>query len=447
MSLFRNLAALALGLSLLLGSVAPATAQLFFASRPDPGFTIGPLMIRARVTDGANPVTVHVVWSLVLPPGRAATDVAQDLYLLWPGEVREVAAGAGPRDPALARYVEALGFAVIGDGQLPLFAQTVTEGKTKTQPEAAGASFVIFVQEDGVLGLSPPATFIRIPWSPQLTERGTLMELRMTVNNLIKPRKSTWAEQLFVGGRYRFSLTFNEVRDRPLFPMYFAHRDRVVRLADAPSELAVNFAHSDRLKIDQVFPQTSIRRLSETEDSTEVVSIFLERSDGITPQQLAVQFGYFSRVQAAALVLIPMLFFLLGNAMGPVVGRAALRLSDVLRARVHLGGPRVREKGVIIPRELLARIVPGQTTRAEVVQLLGEEVEEHEQLALPERRTLVYKGRRVVPATRRLFGWVSTVHHWKVERHEVRIEVKGAVVQDVQAQVGYYRLDADDAAQ
>ena len=49
---------------------------------------------------------------------------------------------------------------------------------------------------------------------------------------------------------------YNEVRDRPLFPMYFAHRDRVVHLADAPAELVVSFPHSDRLKIDQIFPPT-----------------------------------------------------------------------------------------------------------------------------------------------------------------------------------------------
>ena len=90
-------------------------------------------------------------------------------------------------------------------------------------------------------------------------------------------------------------MSFHEVRDRPLFAMYFANRDRVVRLADAPAELVVSFAHSDRLKIDDVFPPTSLRRLSETEESTEVVSIFLDKTEGITPQHLSVQFGYFSK--------------------------------------------------------------------------------------------------------------------------------------------------------
>jgi hypothetical protein len=120
--------------------------------------------------------------------------------------------------------------------------------------------------------------------------------------------------------------------------MYFAHRDRVIRLADAPAELAASFAHSDRLKIDEVFPPTAIRRLSETEDTTEVVSLFLDKTEGITPQHLAVQFGYFSRIQAWALVLVPTLFFVLGQAIGPALGRTALRLATRAGAHVYLGG-------------------------------------------------------------------------------------------------------------
>ena len=134
---------------------------------------------------------------------------------------------------------------------------------------------------------------------------------------------------------------FHEVRDRPLFPMYFAHRDRVVRLADAPAELVVQFPQSDRLKIDDVYPPTAIRRLSETLETTEVVSLFLDRSDGVSPQQLAVQFGYFSRTQTALLVAAPLLIFALGQAMGPLLGRGLLRVIDVVSARVQLGGWRV----------------------------------------------------------------------------------------------------------
>jgi hypothetical protein len=48
------------------------------------------------------------------------------------------------------------------------------------------------------------------------------MDLRLKVNGLVKPRKSTWAERLIVGGRYVLTMSWNEVRDRPLFAMYFA---------------------------------------------------------------------------------------------------------------------------------------------------------------------------------------------------------------------------------
>ena len=253
-----------------------------------------------------------------------------------------------------------------GEGRLPLIAQSLSEGGQgpKEEVQAGGAPYVTFVQTGGALGLSPPATFIRIPWTPRLADRAWLMDLRLKVNGLVKPRKSTWAEHLIVGGRYVLTMSWNEVRDRPLFAMYFAHRDRVVPLADAPSELVVNFAHSDRLKIDQVFPPTSIRRISENLESTEVVSLFLDKSDGITPQHVSVQYGYFSSVQAWALVLVPALFFILGQAMGPLIGRSALRAGSFVFARVHVGGwntsPRRRETGRIVPREALAKIVPGQ---------------------------------------------------------------------------------------
>ena len=438
-----------LAASAVLLAPAPASAQLFFASRPDPAFTIGPLMIRARVNEGASAVTVNVLWSLVIPASLRPDEIAQDLYLLWPGEVQEDTT-LGKAEPALAKYVQERGFSVIGEGRLGLFAQTISEsaGSERGEAQPGGAPFVVFVQEGGALGLSPPATFIRIPWTPRFSDRGWLMDLRMRVKGLIKPRKATWAEELFIGGRYRLTMSYNEVRDRPLFPMYFAHRDRVVRLADAPAELVVSFAQSDRLKIDEVFPPTSLRRLSDTEESTEVVSLFLDKTEGITPQHMAVQFGYFSRLQAWGLVLIPFLFFVLGQAIGPVLGRTAVRLVNTASARVHLGGwngmPRPRQSGVVLSRDVLEKIVPGETTREEVIRLCGVDMEQFEQFPASDRRTLVYHGRRLVPKTQRLFGWVSTVGHWEAERHEVRIELERDVVRDVQAQIRYYRLTAQE---
>jgi hypothetical protein len=400
------------------------------------------LIVRASVIEGSNVVRVDVLWTLAIPGAVRPADIAQDLYLLWPGEVQEIAA-LGKPDPALARYVEERGFSTVGEGRVALFGQNLSASRGTSEPQAGGAPFAVFVQSGGALGLSAPATLIRIPWTPRLADPGWLMGLRMNASGLIKPRKGTWAEELFVGGRYLFTMSYNEVRDRPLFPMYLAHRDRVVRLADAPAELAASFAHSERLKVDQVFPPTAIRRLSETEETTEVVSLFLDRTDSITPQHLAVQFGYFSKVQAWALVLIPALFFVLGQAIGPVLGRTALQFVSTAGARVHLRGwnrlPRIRQSGVILTRDVLQKIAPGQTTREEVIALCGPAMERHEQFPASDRRTLIYRGRRLVPKTQRRLGWFSTVEHWEAEQHEVRIELERDVVRDVHAEVRYYR--------
>ena len=428
-----------------LTDVAPARAQLFLASRPDPGFAVGPLSIRASVTEGVPLVTVDVLWSLVLPPNRSAADAAQDLYLLWPGEVVGDST-PGTTDPTLARYVEAQGFDIIGEGRVSLLGESLAHGVAAAAP--AAAPYVVFVQTGGPQGLSPPATFIRIPWTPRLADRASLMNLKFKMNGLVKPRKTTWLERLVVGGQSTISISWNEMRDRPLFAMYFAHRDRVVPLADAPSELVVNFANSDRLKIEQVFPPTSIRRISETLESTEVVSLFLDKSDGITPQHVAVQFGYFSAVQAWALVLVPAFFFIIGQAMGPLIGRSAVQAGSFLAARLRVGGwnagPGRREAGRIVPRDTLEKLVPGRTTREEVLRLCGDPTEAHEEFATPGRQVLLYRGRRLVPSARRIFGWLSAVRHWQVERQEVKITVDHDLVSDVQASTRHYRRTADE---
>jgi hypothetical protein len=424
-------------------AAAPVEAQLFIASRPEPPFTIGPLMVRATVREEPGPVPVVVTWSLLLPPERRAADVAQDLYLLWPGEVRHDVPDQKP-DAALARYVTDRGFDVVGEGRVGLLARSLADGATEMR--AGGVPFVVFVQT-GALGLSPPATFIRIPWTPRLADRGWLMELTLHVPGLVKPQTVGWAEALVRGGHSRVAIGFHEVRDRPLFPMYLAHRDRIVHLADAPAELVVQFPQSDRLKIHEVYPPTSIRRLSETLESTQVVSLFLDRSDGVTPQQLAVQFGYFSRAETIILVAAPLLIFALGQAMGPLLGRGLVRLADMVAARVRLG--RWREgrdpgAGVIVPREVLERIEPGKTTREEVLRLCGQPGERQDQYPGSRRTTLIYRGRRLVPEARRIFGWLSTVRHWDVERHEVRIELEGDTVRDVREDVRRYRLGPEE---
>jgi hypothetical protein len=417
---------------------APAQAQMFFSTRPDAPFAIGPLTVRATVTPALGSVEMSVLWALDIPGTARPADLEQDIFLLWPGAV-ESPPDAKPADKTLATYVEQRGFASIGEGRLPLYALNIYAQGAAAAPQPVGeVLFVTFVQDSDALGLSPPATWIRIPWLPQMADRIFMMELRMRVAGVIKPKKVGWVESLFVGDRHLFQLSFHEVRDRPLFPMYAEHRDRALRLADAPAELVAHFSQSDGLRIEQLYPPTSIRRLSENLESTEVVSLFMGATEGVVPQHLSAQFGYYSRLQGLILVAIPLLLLAAGPALGPVMGRMAAKLGSRLAARVHWaprGAVRPRQQGVLLSRETLDHIVPGTTTIEQVRALLGPEAEEQERLDDPDHRTLIYRGWRAEPLIRRRLGWFSTVERWEIFAHEVRIEVERGVVKGVHAEV------------
>lgn len=344
----------------------------------------------------------------------------------------------GAPDPALARYVEERGFIVTGEGRLPLYAQALYRmGDEPPTPIPGGAPYVSFVRRGGPLGLTSPVTYVRIPWTPMFANRTFLINLRMGLRHLVKPRRATWIENAFWGRRSTASLTFNDVRGRALFPFYLENRSRVIHLADEPSQLMLNFARSEQLKIQEVFPQTATRKLSEVLESTEVVSVFLGHAEGATPQVLTVQFGYFTGWQSWAPVLIPIIFFALGNLAGPLFALAARRVGAKLASTIHLGPlSRIeRQTGAVVRRETLARITPGTTTQEDVLRLCGPATEEHEQLNTPDRRVQIYRGRTMVPQRRRGFGWVATVSRWNVEYHEVEIALERGIVQDVQARV------------
>jgi hypothetical protein len=100
---------------------------------------------------------------------------------------------------------------------------------------------------------------------------------------------------------------------------------------------------------------------------------------------------------------------------------------------------------VILDRDTLTRIAPGTTTYQEVLQLCGHDVEERVTLAEPDRKTLVYRGRRIIPHHRRLAGVLAAVTYWDVEDHEVEIIVERDVVRDVQAHVRRSRLSGAEA--
>jgi hypothetical protein len=423
-------------------AAAPAVAygQVFIASQPKPEFTIGPLFVRANVGPRHGPVEVSVLFSLVVPATVKSDAFAQDLYLLWPGDV-DGQAVAGAPDPALRKSIEGRGFEVMREGRLPLAARAIAVGRNRPKPEpiAGGAPYVTYTREPGPLGQGTPASWIRIPWTPRLADRTWLIELQMRLTGLRRQKQATWLENALWGERHILTLSFNDVRTRATFPMYLAYRDRVVHLADDPSQLTVNFADADHLKIHEVYPGSSQRRTSETRRATEIVSAYLDPSEGIRPQVLSVQYGYFTGWKAWSPVLFATLFFVLGNLAGPLVTMLVKTVGARLQGRIQFGpssgAPGQRETGTIIPREALARIAPGETTHAQVLDLCGPDPEQRERLSEPGRRTLVYRGRRVVPHRRRRFAWLATVNRWDVEHHEVEIELDGDRVRDVQAQV------------
>jgi hypothetical protein len=65
----RNLS-LVLALGVLCGVAAPASAQVFLASRPHPEFTVGPVIVLAMVPQDLGTVQVNLSWSLGVPAGR-----------------------------------------------------------------------------------------------------------------------------------------------------------------------------------------------------------------------------------------------------------------------------------------------------------------------------------------------------------------------------------------
>jgi hypothetical protein len=430
-------------------SPAAAHAQIFVASRPNPSFAVGPLFVRGTVTPTLDQIAVDIFFSIDVPAGKSASDIEQDLFLLWPGAVTPDPK-IGKADPALEKYISERGFDPIDGGRVALSARNLYQSGPQRAAEtiAGGAPFVTFVRDNSALGLSAPATWIRIPWNPRLANKVYLMALHLNTRGLIRDKPATWVERTLWGPRHRVTLSFNETRQRAVFPMYFQQRDRVIRLGDEPAQIMLDFANADHLKIDEMSPSTARRQLSETLDNTDTIALFLDRTEGITPQVLSVQFGYFTGLQSWAPVLIPTLFFVLGNVAGVLVRNLAERFNKRWMGRVLFRRgreePPARQQGTVLEPETLQRIVPGVTTYEEVLRLAGPEVEVHSRSAEPERRRLVYRGRRVVPRRRRAFGWLTTVGHWDAEQHEVEIELERDVVRDVQARVTRSRLNAPE---
>jgi hypothetical protein len=427
-----------LGLVASLIATPPVEAQVFLASRPHPGLAVTPLFIVAHVSSAAADVPVEVMFSLMIPPDRSALELEQDLFLLWPGEVVATDTTGGISLPAdVAAQVT-----VIARGRLRLQAQRHYESPADTEILKAGAPFVSVVRTGGPMGLSPAATYIRIPWTPRLANQAWLMSVHFTARGLVKPKPTTWLGRTISGPRSTLALGFNDVGAPAMFSMYYWQRDNVLPVT-SPARLVASFARAEHLAIDQMFPPAARREPSPSRPGTDLVSLFLTSAEGLTPQVLRVEFGYFSRLQSWGPVLIPALFFALGNAVGGLLRGFAAQMYRRLSGWLQLGRQRASavglDTGTVIPRDRLASIVPGATTYVQVLQLCGPEVEEREDLAMPRRKTLVYRGRRDVPHRRWGWSWLAAVSYWDVERHEVEIITEDDVVQNLQVRIGRAR--------
>ena len=427
-----------------------ARGQAFIASRPDPDFRIGPLFVSASVKPAdveapkgphapqAASLTVVVSWSLVLPPHRKAADVAQDLYLMWPGEVVGTP-GATGADPDLVRRLGEAGFRVKESGSLRLLARSRTDmgtGPSTGLVTLGEAPFATFGRVDAPAG-ARGAALIRIPWKPEMASLDWLVRLEIPFREVIVATRVSWIEETFWGRRYVLSLGFGDVGYASLYPLYFGARDRVIPLARDFSMLQVNFADASHLKVEELIPATAARRLSETRADTETFRLPLLASEGLAPQQLKIRFAYFSGRLPWRPILISALLLGLGNLTGPLFLALGRRIARTFRARIHVGrsAESGRQSGTIPPRDALERVRPGVTTYDDVLRLFGPQAEAHERLPSGETRTLVYRGQRVVPHRRRSFGWFATVSHWDVEDHEVQIDFERNLVRDIQARI------------
>jgi hypothetical protein len=427
---------------LLCGGPTAGRAQVFLSSEPHPEFAIGPLFIVGTIRPDLGPVAVRVSWSVTLPPGGSAQDIGAALYLLWPGEVAEATAPGAP-DPALGRHVEERGFTVINRGRLALETRDRTKLGTLAQgtPLPEAASFVTFYKTGTNAAQSGIGTFVRIPWTPLLADPVSLMSFTMAIKDAIAPKPATWTEELFWGRRHTVSLSAGSAGSLALYSLYFDQRDRVIRLARDFSLLAVSFTDADHLRVEEINPASATRRPSRVRAGGETVSLPIAAAEGTMPQTLKVQFSYFSGPVAWRPIVISVILLIIGNLMGAFMFAQEVR--RFFRTRFHLQArPRRRlsNHGAVPAAEALVRIVPGRTTRDEVLQICGPPAEEREQHQSTTARSLIYRGVQRLPHHRFRLGRLATVSHWDEEHSEVEIALDDERVTAVQIRVRRFRL-------
>ncbi len=429
-------------IAVLIGMWPPVVhAQVFIASRPHPDFGIGPLLVsvdvgKSDVRPAHRPVTVAVLWNLVLPANHSATDIAQDLYLLWPGEVPGLAGDQGA-DPALVHQVGVSGLQTKEHGCLRLSGRRRSDIGTSAEFRPLGEAPYVTFGGDGSVRGTTGATVIRIPWVPEFGSLDWLVRLEIPVRDVIVPKPVSWVEDLFWGRRYVITLVFGDLGSLALYPFYFGIRDRVVPLALDFSMLVIDFAETRHLRVDEIVPPSAGRRASERTNSGETVSLALAASHGLVSQLLKVQFTYAPQRVPARPLLISAFFVVLGGLMRWLYTPVTSWIGRKWRARVFLGRARNagRYGGAVPPPEVLQQIRPGETTYEEILRQCGPGIEEKVRLPAGEIHALTYRGQRAVPHRWWSLGWFATVHYWDVEDHEIEITLARDRVRDIQIRV------------
>jgi hypothetical protein len=396
-----------------------SAAQVFLASQAHPDFAVGPLFVIANVRPDRS-VTVNLSFSLTLRQGAAPMAMEQDLFLLWPAQVAEPSA-PGAADPALARDIHE-GFVVLTSGRLALRSRDRTLVGTgqlgEVLPEIA--SYVTLTRRGALPGQISPVTYVKIPWTPKLADPLLVTTLVLPLRGLVTPKPASWIAETFWGRRWVLTAGFGDLGSpvMPLYSIYFEHRDRVVRLAHEFSQIIATFSDSDHLLIDAVQPANATRRPSRIRSGTEVVELVLTPLDGIAPQNLQVQFSYFSGRIAWRPIVVSAVLLLLTNIAGAVMfGR---EMFGVVRARRRARAAAGRLRAEWLTGDAQAAALVGAATYDDIVARWGPPDEDRERLSTPGRRTMVYRARK------------------NGQAHEVEIDIADGRVTEIERRV--YRL-------
>jgi hypothetical protein len=430
----------ALAAALVASAPTDVGAQVFIAASSRPEFTIGPLFVGATApTDVGTPVNVTVTWNLV--PLRAGRASPQTLALLWPAEIAASTA-PGAADPALVNYVESRGFTSTGSGRLALRARNQSQLGLLTPPDdlPVTAPYVSFVRRD-----APPqagnGSIVWIPATPLMGDPRWVLTLTLPLRGLIVPKPATWLEDVFWGRRNVLALSWGDVGSVAFYPLYHEHRESIVHLAREYSRLLVSFPDADHLRIEGIEPASATRRGSRLRAGTETVTLPLNTVDS-APQVLKVQYAYYRGVFAWRPVLISLGLLILGNLTGLLM--ISGRVFSLVRSRLRVTRRAPAGEPTPLTPDRLAEIRPGESTYDDVVRLCGLPDEQHRRVAAGTRRTLVYRATQRRPERGLSVGWLATVRHWDIERHEIEIELDDERVQDVVIHVRRSRASSPD---